>query len=575
MTDAVDPACERAPLRVGVFVDSMLQPRWVHALLAAIGASAFSTISLVILREAPQLDGGGALQRMRRLMDQRQHWLYALYGKIDDALFYVRPDPFELTGIESLIAGSPVLHIAACSTEPCDSLSDEECAAILRYDLDVTLQFGCRMRGRALQVAKHGMWACGAGGAEELDTRLVGFWEMMEGRPVTATTLHMLMPEPERDRVIGRSFTRTEKRSSKGNRLFCCQRAAALVVRKLHDLHELGPEALAIIDLRNQGEPSTRDRSDILPTNGEMLVSMARKGGRFVRSRLGRAGSFLQWFVAYRFDDATDFAGDVPHPAPDGLRYIVPPRDRFWADPFPVYYGDRYYIFVEQYLYQQQRAHIAVLELGRDGKWTPPVPVLERQYHLSYPFVFQWHGDYFMCPESKASGAVELYRAKAFPFVWELEATLLPDVRAVDPTLVEIGGRWWMFANVARVDLSEPSAWDDELHLFYAPTPLGPWTPHRRNPVKANLRGARPAGRLFRLNGELYRPAQDCSERYGGAMTINRIVRIDPDEYREVVVSEIRPQWTAGLLRTHTINAARGLTVVDGQLRRRRLARSH
>ena len=575
MIPPVYPAPEGAPLRVGVFVDSMRQPQWVHALLVAIAASAFSEIAIVILREDPRRGGGGARQRAKKLVEQKHHWLYVLYGKIDDALFYRRPDPFEPIGIESLIPGCPVLRITAESAGACDSLSDDEVAVILRHDLDVALQLGRRIRGRALQVAKHGVWACGPGEGDELEARSVGFWEMMEGKAVTAATLHLLRPEPERDRVIGRSFTRTEKRSAKGNRLYCYQRAAALVMRKLHDLHELGPEALTTVDLRDQEEPPKRDRSHVLPTNGEMLVSMVRKGGRFVRSRLGRAGSFLQWFIAYRFDDQAGSTDDVPHAAGGGLRYIVPPHDRFWADPFPVYCGNRFYIFVEQYLYQQRRAHIAVIELGRDGKWTPPVPVLERPYHLSYPFVFEWYGDYFMYPETAGNETVELYRATSFPFVWELEATVLANVRAVDPTLMEVGGRWWMFANVARGDVSDPSCWDDELHLYHAPTPLGPWTPHRRNPVKTDLRGARPAGRLFRLNGELYRPAQDCSERYGEAITINRIVHIDPDEYREVVVSEIRPQWTAGLLRTHTINAARGLTVIDGQLRRRRRARSH
>jgi hypothetical protein len=175
-----------------------------------------------------------------------------------------------------------------------------------------------------------------------------------------------------------------------------------------------------------------------------------------------------------------------------------------------------------------------------------------------------------MCPEARQSGAIELYRASAFPYEWELEATLLADVRAVDPTLVEIDGRWWMFTNIAPDGSSDPSCWDDDLHLFHAPSPLGPWIPHRRNPVKSDLRSARPAGRLLEVNGKLYRPAQDCAEQYGHAMVINRIVRIDPNEYREITVDRIPPDWTAGLLRTHTVNMEHDLTVVDGQLERSR-----
>ena len=61
--------------------------------------------------------------------------------------------------------------------------------------------------------------------------------------------------------------------------------------------------------------------------------------------------------------------------------------------------------------------------------------------------------------------------------------------------------------------------------------PLGPWKPHKRNPVKSDVRNSRPAGRLFYWNGDLYRPAQDSSQRYGYAMSINRVLRLTPDEF--------------------------------------------
>ena len=45
-----------------------------------------------------------------------------------------------------------------------------------------------------------------------------------------------------------------------------------------------------------------------------------------------------------------------------------------------------------------------------------------------------------------------------------------------DATLAEIAGVWRMFVNVAEEGASK----NDELHLYYAETPLGPWRPHRR-----------------------------------------------------------------------------------------------
>ena len=75
---------------------------------------------------------------------------------------------------------------------------------------------------------------------------------------------------------------------------------------------------------------------------------------------------------------------------------------------------------------------------------------------------------------------------------------------------------------------------------------------------------ARPAGNIFRWNGDLYRPAQDCSIRYGYAISINKITHLDPGEYRETEVSKILPNWAENLMGTHTFNSCEGLTVVDG-----------
>jgi hypothetical protein len=88
--------------------------------------------------------------------------------------------------------------------------------------------------------------------------------------------------------------------------------------------------------------------------------------------------------------------------------------------------------------------------------------------------------------------------------------------------------------------------------------------------VKSDVRSARPAGRLFRHGGHWYRPAQDCSVRYGYATVVHRIERIDREEYREVEASRIFPNWLPDMAGTHTLNAAGGLTVVDAWLKRRK-----
>ncbi|MCK6461948.1 MAG: formyl transferase, partial [Planctomycetes bacterium] len=128
----------------------------------------------------------------------------------------------------------------------------------------------------------------------------------------------------------------------------------------------------------------------------------------------------------------------------------------------------------------------------------------------------------------------------------------------------EVAGRWWMFVNVTAYGAGNR----DELHLYHAETPLGPWTPHARNPVKSDCRGARPAGRLFRRDGQLFRPAQNCAGGYGSSIVVHRIDLLTTQAYVETQVAEIRPDWDPKARRAHTINRCDGFLVLD-LLRRR------
>jgi hypothetical protein len=268
-----------------------------------------------------------------------------------------------------------------------------------------------------------------------------------------------------------------------------------------------------------------------------------------------------QWVLAYKIGRSDRIAMSFDH-----FRLLIPPKDRFWADPFPVQVGGKYFLFVEELLYKEGKGHISVIEMAGDGTWQPSVKVLERDYHLAYPFVFEWQGSYYMIPETSANRTIELYRSTAFPFQWEREKVLLDNIKAVDATLAEIDGGWWMFSNV----YTDGASSNDELCVFYADSPLGPWKPHKLNPVKSDVRCSRPAGRLFYWNGELYRPAQDSSHAYGYAIVINRIKRLSAGDFLEEEVAKIMPKWHRSIARTHTLNHWGEFTVIDGLTYRRR-----
>ncbi len=554
-------------LRVGLLVDSLSQPKWIWNIIRDIQASSTSKIVAVILNRAANDDVDGVGNKSR---ETRDHLLYALYSRLDRYLFSAQLDPLAPADILPLIGGSTRIDVTSETVDGADSLSDRNMEDILAQRLDVALYFGTRdLRGRTLGIAKHGVWAYHHGESFSAPGSPVGFWEVMERRSTTRSALYVLSDGPERHRVIYHSSARTHPRSVMRNQANALWKASAFVTRKLRDLSEDGPGALQGSQPRAPDRPRSPNHLRPVPTNGEMLRLFSGLVGRYLGSRLRHYIEAEQWFLVYDIRNSTTESEGLLR-APARATQILPPKDRFWADPFPVRKSGGYYVFFEERPFLTRKGFLSVLEIDDAGRVSSPTKVLERDYHLSYPFIFQWNGTHYLIPESAANKTVELYRAIEFPYRWELDRVLLHDVKAVDTTVQLLRNRWWMFVNIAVPGASSC----DELHLYHAKAPIGPWLPHRLNPVKSDARGARPAGRIFTYRDELYRPAQDCSTRYGGSITINKILRLDTDAYEEMEVSNILPDWQPNLVATHTINSVDGLTVMDAKRIRPRWKRS-
>lgn len=551
------------PLRVGLLIDSWRVPQWVHKVVSEIQSSEIAQVVLVVKNAEPPEPSRSFF---KKIWCYRKELFYLLYKKIDETTNRVHPDAFERKQIEPLVASCPVIQVKPVKKKYYDYFQEGDLARIFSYDLDVALRFGFNiLMGKALQIAKYGVWSYHHGDPSAIRGGPAGFWEVMEKRPVTGSVLQILTPELDQGKILYRSYAATDPFSMKKNRNNYYWKSSAFILRKLKDLAEKGPEGLNHILVDGDDRPHS-SRIYKTPRNSEMISLMgkwiARYGAYQIRNLLFQE----QWFIAFHLE--VGGAGPDEALAFDRFTPLLPPKDRFWADPFPVRKGNQYFIFIEEYLTERRKGHISVIEIDSDGRWKKPVEVLESDDHLSYPFVFEWGGDYYMIPETSSRRTLELYRCSNFPHEWTLEKVLMTQVNAVDTTLAQVENRWWLFANMAQVE-GHVKNWD-ELYLFYADHPLGPWEPHARNPVKSDVRSSRPAGRLFSRNGHWYRPSQDCSQRYGGAICINQIQVITPTEYREKETARILPEWRRDLIANHTLNSVEGMTVIDGLLRRRR-----
>lgn len=186
-------------------------------------------------------------------------------------------------------------------------------------------------------------------------------------------------------------------------------------------------------------------------------------------------------------------------------------------------------------------------------------PLADLGVHLSYPQVVATPDGPLRFCESWEAGAITLFDAKGPGGAWRPAGRMLDGIPAIDPTMVEHGGQWYLF--LTRMD----DAPLERLHLFTAPDPRGPWRAHPQTPVRHDRGAARPAGPVHRgRDGQLYRPAQDCRARYGAAVVIHRIDELTPTTFRETAVRRLDPvaPWAEGL---HTVCALGDVTLIDGK----------
>jgi len=543
-------------LRVGILLDAGAPAAWIARIVRDIQASDQAQVVAVI-----RSDGAPPAARVALV----PRVLRTLYDAFDARAFAIAHDPFAPASLSEVLGEAVVIAVAPPPRGEPEGFADEELAAIEAQRLDVALQLGARrLGGRTLAIARFGVWSYQHGDARANLGGPAGSWEVMTHAPVTASALHQRTGTGAR--TLYESWSATDPISVRRNRANLYWKASAFVMRALRDLHERGPAGLEGTPRMVGSGVRADDTAAAEPSAGRVVAGFARFGRAVVRDRTDRLLSRKQWLLAYGIDRAR--TGAVPTQALAELSWIIPPRDRFWADPFVARHGDGWVVVFEEKLYARRNARIAALEIDRDGKLGEPYPVLERDYHLSYPFLLWWNATWWMIPESARNGTIELWRATEFPRRWALERTLIEGIHAVDATLVEHAGRWWMFCNIGEPGASK----DDELHLFHAQTPLGPWTPHPRNPIKSDIRGARPAGRPFWVDGAWHRPAQDSSAGYGSSLVMHRIERLDLSGYAETVASRLTPSFAPGLIGLHTINAADGLTVIDLRVARPRLA---
>src|SRR5437879_2548539 len=416
--------------------------------------------------------------------------------------------------------------------------ADEDVEKIRALDLDLLISCGARMpRGAILGASRLGVIACFRD----------GFWECYHRRPQTGFVIRRLREGADAgDDLAGGSLrTRFYYSLNKAN---VCKKSVA------HLKNLLKTVALS-------GELPSSDRARPYPSDAcrapnllECLVYACKLLRRISIKAAARMPMLRERFgisvLRGKWDQSMSWRTAAASLA----------RGRYWADPFLHTRGGRTFCFVEDLVQKTGKGHITALELVGTRIVEHGV-ALKEPFHLSFPFLFEYRGELYMCPESCASRQIRVYRCTEFPLQWRLEKTLMDGVSAVDTLIFAKGSRWWMLTNI---DESEAGDHCSELYLFSADSPLSTtWVPHRQNPILVDSIGGRNGGLI--IDGERLLRLGQCQgfDQYGQSLRVYEIKELSESRYAEELVAEIRPDFLKGIMGTHHLSTDGRTTVID------------
>jgi hypothetical protein len=544
-------------LKIGIIANSPEFPFWLENLIKKIENSISSELNLIMICE----NKSSKKYKLSSFFLTSHIFLDKIALPLDNRLK------------RNVYRGKPINHtetiqIRSVNTKKGEYSYDRDLSEkILKYNLDIILSFEPDDRLSFFKVlARYGIWVFTTGNAHGNIVPQC-YWELIKQ---TKTVIKVLMFDKYCADESGAilfvssfdSYSMSINRSI--NQVY--KLSPFILFRLIENLHFKGKNFLDSVARRNKllsMQLIKNEEEPPYPSNTEALVNLLKIASRIIQSKFPSA-RIEKWFILFKISKLTSPLVIEPL----SFKLLKPPHGRIWADPFVVSHEDRIFIFVEESSFHILKGHISVLELDLSGNLIDSNVVLEKPYHLSYPFVFVWDNDFYMIPESSSNRTIELYKVKSFPYEWEFQMNLMENINASDTTLLFYDKKWWLFT--ALRDAEDTSSYS-ELFIYYSDNLLtDKWVSHPLNPISSDIENLRPAGRIFSFEGKLYRPSQDCVKRYGRAINVNEITRLDDDSYSENLIQKIEPDWDKKIKGVHTLNFDKNIILMDAYRHKRK-----
>lgn len=548
-----------AKLRVGLIVDSFsLSPQWGNFLSKSLQSDHYE-VTHFVFQKRPDVTHFKKL----KIFVSRYGWREALrlftfstLSRFELSLVrtipeFRKPDqPLQLRdfGIKTIIVEPTYANGQLRETYP-----PEDIKTITTERIDVLVQSGPGiLSGDILRCCRLGVLRFHAGNNKRYRGRPPGFWEVFEKSPSTGFTIQRLTETLDVEQVLFRGSIPTSWISALNSVRIMQQSASAMdwVLRELANNPTLVEMESAPYDRKVYKTP------EVFTQMRYLLAKLLEAPVRLLRPLLRKKA----WSIGFQFVE--DFRNTLFYSS----KRIPNPKDRFFADPF-VWSDERgHHVFCEDYDFKLKKGHISVLKVYPNGNWEFLGPAIIEDFHLSFPYLFTFQGDLFMCPETSRDRSIKIYKCDQFPLQWTLHEEVMKGVKAADTVILPLENRWILLTTMSASGGSELRS---ELYAFESDKPVnGNWSPIGVGPVIFDSLKGRNGGLIVEDN-KIFRIAQRQGfDKYGAGLTIFELVDIGPGNLAERMFAEIGTDFLQNATGIHTFNHMGGLAVFDYLSRR-------
>ncbi len=238
------------------------------------------------------------------------------------------------------------------------------------------------------------------------------------------------------------------------------------------------------------------------------------------------------------------------------------PISVFCADPFVVAKDNKIFLFYEEYIKAEAKGIIKCKVLNSSLDIIEDVSVLILNTHLSFPFIFEDNGHFYMMPENAVSGKLTIYRATNFPFQWETHSVLLEEPCS-DAILYKNNEFWHLIYTKAGTNEN------GTLYMRTAKTLWEDWN-NINEVIVINSRknDIRNAGNFFRHNNRLFRFSQKCDTAYGESLLLKHITFLNETKLYEEEVKTLQNYFGANV-HFHSLNFLANMLFFDRRIERK------